>query len=327
MNLNEINSLLDRYLSGNCSSEEKELIETWFEKSGRHEDEWSEMDETKREEWISNLFEDIQTTISSGNEPVIIVKRPFFRMWPAAAAAIALIVLCCFLYNVYLQKPDYTEIKVAVAHRTNFVLSDGTVVWLNAGSSLKYPKRFQGKSREVFLNGEGFFEVSHNPDNPFIVHTGDVQTKVLGTVFNIKAYKEDNEVQVALLSGKVEMNGAKGANSKPKKLVIDPNQLGTYNKEHHILGKTVKNDLEAYSAWRNGRLIFDETPLSEVLKTLSRSYEISFNTDGGELSQCKITGTFNTKESIEQIIKSICVSIDAAFYRNSKSITIRGKGC
>lgn len=166
------------------------------------------------------------------------------------------------------------------------ILPDGTNVWLNAASTLRYPGRFSSDKREVFLEGEGFFEVSpqgKRQSAPFIVHTAGQQTTVLGTEFNISAYRDDDEIKTTLVNGSVKISALQGNTTDQSpvtdhpSLILKPNEQ-SINSAAGLQTRTVNIDSEI--AWKNGQFHFQNTPLKTVLRMLSRWYDIDVHEQG-----------------------------------------------
>jgi len=182
-------------------------------------------------------------------------------------------------------------------------LSDGTRVILNAGSRLVYPENFNGKTREVLLVGEAFFDVKHDPNHPFVVQLSDLRVKVLGTRFNISAYPTDNVIETALVAGKVCMqkNDA-GLFDKDTELV--PSQLASFDRTTRITDiKTV--DTNDYILWTKGILKFESTDLNRILKKLERFYNVHFQFSDPLLGGLRISGKLELKEDKDEICERI----------------------
>lgn len=346
MSLNDIKGLLKRYLDGKCSAEESRLVENWLAENGGENTEWEFMNVTTRQQWLSYLYEDVQKSIQLKEEDKTII--PAYRtgrninsssrlgIWKLIISMAAMFVLICGLYVAWPSLQDrispvsYHELSAASGVRKLLVLDDGTRLWLNSGSSLKYPSRFKGKNREVYLQGEAYFEVTHNAEIPFIVHTGKLRTRVLGTTFNIRAYKDDQDVKVTLFTGKVEVI-KEISDKESSKLILLPKQEATYRKDAGSLVKTTVNNITInhHSAWKDGKLIFDETPMPEVLKRLGLAYDVKFILADEKINGCTITGSFNDGQNIEEILQSISVSIDGKFIREREAdqFTLIGQGC
>ncbi|GAA4178491.1 FecR family protein [Sphingobacterium ginsenosidimutans] len=187
-----------------------------------------------------------------------------------------------------LTTPNGTQYRI--------VLADGTKVWLNAGSSLKFPAAFSGKNRQVELTGEAYFEVAHRKNQPFTVALPDLKVEVLGTHFNVKAYSNDQNIETTLLQGAVKVNN--GTNE----LFLQPGQQSQYDKANGNLKRTIPEEASTIVAWKNGLFSFENTDIKEVLKQLSRWYTIEVVFRGGVPNR-KFSGGFERQTSLEQVIK------------------------
>jgi transmembrane sensor len=194
----------------------------------------------------------------------------------------------------------YNTLVVPYGKRFNIELSDGTKVSLNAGSTFRYPVQFiEGKSRQVFLDGEAFFKVAHNKKDAFLVQSGDLQTKVYGTQFNISSYKNDPVQDVVLVEGSVGVKVVKGA-PKESEVLLKPNMLASHMQQSgSLVTQAVKVD--KYIAWTTGVLFFKEERFGDILRRLQRHYDVEINNKNTTLEEVRFTGTFDV-ESITQVL-------------------------
>ena len=186
------------------------------------------------------------------------------------------------------------QLIIPYGNQSRVVLSDNSVVWLNAGSRLVYPTLFKNKTREVMLFGEAFFEVAKNPERPFIVKTTDLEIRVLGTKFNVSAYDEDNVVQTVLKEGSVSIR-LNEANRFEKDIVIKPNQLASFYKNNRDT-KIYKVDAGYYTLWTQGLISFDEIDFSRIIKKVERYYNISINFSDPKMEVIRISGKLDLKQ-------------------------------
>ena len=195
------------------------------------------------------------------------------------------------------------QLIIPYGKTSEVLLPDGTKVFLNAGSRLVYPENFTGKTREVFLVGEAFFDVSHDQRHPFIVQVSDLRVKVLGTRFNVSAYPTDNVIETVLAEGKVQMerNNA-GLFDRATELV--PNQLASFDRTTRETSiRTV--DPENYTLWTAGILKFESTDLNRITKRLERFYNIRFIYVDPLLGGLRISGKLELKEDKDEICERI----------------------
>jgi len=192
------------------------------------------------------------------------------------------------------------HIIIPYGKRSDIILADGTHIWLNSGSQLSYPSEFKTDSREVYLSGEALFDVNANPKKPFYVITKNIKIKVLGTIFNVSSYDEDNTVQTALLRGKVTAGENKLFASTVN---LAPGELLTYSKKNSTLLKE-KVDVKSYASWVNGYLIFINVPITEVFMKLERYYNQDIKIEDS-LEKITFSGKLDLKDNIKDVINDI----------------------
>ena len=196
------------------------------------------------------------------------------------------------------------QIVVPFGKRSLVELADGTKVWLNAGSKMAFPDRFTGTKREVFLEGEAFFNVTPDKSKPFFVKTREIVIRVLGTKFNVSAYEADNDVMTVLVEGSVSMRENKGLNILGKETILKAHQIGSFNKVNLTTRVNDESHVEIYTAWTEGWLPLYQEPLSTVFKKVERYYNVQFVFSGQFLSGDQIiSGKLDLKESIEEVMK------------------------
>lgn len=217
-------------------------------------------------------------------------------------------------------KKELNHLFVPFGRNSSITLPDGTVAFLNAGSQLDYPDSFGGKKREVSLNGEGFFEVAHNAEKPFIVKTHNLNVEVLGTKFNLSAYAGDHIVETILVEGKVKLKKT-GFSLLTKELILTPNQRAVYYPEN---GETSISevDVKSYISWRDGYLNLETLALNRVVKRLERYYNIRIVLNDPFLGMKTITGKLSLNEEPEKVLDVLAktASIEIIKINQSKYI-------
>lgn len=235
------------------------------------------------------------------------------------AAAAAVILLCAMGWMVYnYMAPVSMQTVSTLAECKTIQLPDGTEVTLNHFSSLTYPERFHEKERKVALNGEGYFEVSKDKKHPFIVQAEAVKVRVLGTHFNIEAYRNDPEVKTTLFEGSVAVSTA----DNPKSIVLRPNESAIYNKEKGSLTLEMKKNASDEIAWRNGTFIFSHLPLQEIVRELSNSFGVKIKIENATLLNYRLTARFTDGESLEEILHLLQQGRDFEYKQTDKGIII-----
>jgi ferric-dicitrate binding protein FerR (iron transport regulator) len=201
------------------------------------------------------------------------------------------------------ERPVMNQLIIPYGNRSKIRLSDGTLVWLNAGSRLIYPSKFIGKRREVLLSGEAFFDVYRDPDQPFIVKTNALDINVLGTRFNVSAYPEDSVIQTVLEKGAVAFHPNESGWFE-KDLELSPNQMAVYNKNKREI-KITNVNTQFYSSWTNGLLSFENTDLQGILKKMERYYNVSLHFEDPLIGAMQISGKLDLNEGLDEAFEYI----------------------
>lgn len=207
-----------------------------------------------------------------------------------------------------LQENTYNTITVPKGGEYNLTLADGTNVWLNSDSELKFPAQFNGKMREVYLKGEAFFEVKSNPKQPFIVMTKEANVQVFGTSFNVMNYEDEARVEVALQSGKVDFIETRTNRAYP----LIPGDMIRMDKESSFVSFS-KEDVNIISAWRTGYFYFENMPLEELVVKLERWYQVKFVFANEDVKQMRFTGAVKKYNDLGYVLKVIGKTKDISF--------------
>lgn len=207
------------------------------------------------------------------------------------------------------EKQELNQLVVPYGKTSHVKLPDGTNAYLNAGSRLIYTSFFKGNKREVYLIGEGFFEVAQDKKMPFILQTNDLNIEVLGTKLNLSAYPSDNFVETVLVEGEIKLNG-KGIQSFKKDYVLEPEQLAVFNRSSAEI-KISEVDVINYIAWHQGFLNFQSSHLSRIIKKLERYYNIRILFDDPMLGIRCITGKLVLTEEKERILNILAKTSSA----------------
>jgi len=218
------------------------------------------------------------------------------------------------------QKVIYNTLSVPYGKRFKLKLSDGTIVSLNAGTTLRYPEQFGiNGNRNVYLSGEAFFEVAKDKTHPFIVHANQADIEVLGTTFNVSAYPENPTVNSTLIEGSIQMSEAVNSSNA---ILLKPNQMATWqNNSKKLILKEV--DPALYAAWTKGELAFKDTPFSTIAKIIQRTYDVEIINENSDLARQNFTGTIKISESsVENILELLKRDTPFNYSITHKTITI-----
>jgi ferric-dicitrate binding protein FerR (iron transport regulator) len=308
----DIESLLIKSFTGKADKGEEQAIREWVTASEENKTAFNAYkklwDESKALALSGAIDLEPALRHTKHQIPQFNKKTRWLGYWRQAVAVLLLSVLLSSAYN-FLLKPNqnvaeqtiYQEIKAAYGTQTQLQLADGTTVWLNAGSKLSFPISFKNlEERKVSLAGEGFFEVTKNTKHPFIVHTPQMDIKVLGTSFNVNAYENEDQITVALEEGKVSL--LKHTNGKTKEMIsLSPNEVASYDLVNNQIMHKTEKDLGRYSAWKDGLIVFFDDPLEKVVARLENWYNVKIEVPDKKLLKTHITGTFNDN-SLDQVL-------------------------
>lgn len=328
MNRPNIENLLDRYLKQETTPKENLQVEQWLDDHTTTSNNWQDMNAGTREQWLDGVFKGVQQTIQEQQRSKVIPlkqKQTWLRVLTAVAASVAIFFVLHtvwpFLHGSFLPG-KLVAIRVSPSQKRHLTLSDGTHVWMNSGSTLQYPQAFSGKVREVYLNGEAYFDVRHDPAKPFIVHTGQVITTVLGTAFNIKAGKGASQVVVTVTRGKVSV-----ADGGHLLCYLTPNEQINYNFRQHKPVKTLVN-ASSIIAWSYSDLQFDDLAFAEATQKLEQRFGVKIRFANESLKSCRFSGTAPGGKNLDEVLRIICAFNHASYqHERDGSILISGEGC
>ncbi len=325
-NNNIIKKQIQQFLLGNLSiTEEKQLL-NWVEESSENMKFFLE-EQQKLEiptiqatynSSIDNKWEKIKESLLADKYTpktrAIYSRTKFIAI--AASLVIGLVSYILINNRFAADEQKFVMVETRVGEKMNLTLPDGTEVNLNSKSKLTYPERFSKNERSLQLDGEAFFKVTHNAQKPFIVKTNVVNVKVLGTEFDLKAFPEEKVVNATLVKGKIRLEKEK--DGKIFSLVeINPSERATYYADQDKIEVNKEDNLEKYIAWKDGKLVFMNAPIEEVVKKLELWYNVSVIVNSESLKQAHFTMTFTT-ESIEQVLNLLQISYPIKYTINKK---------
>lgn len=325
-----------------------ELMKTWILTSAS-KDKSAALDLDKEYDIFYNKIENSETISSKLHDEPKVSLRILYQV---AAVGLLLIMLGSIIF--WQMKPKeknaYNEITTLTGQKAQITLSDGTKIWLNASSRLKYPTNMDGKEVHVYLTGEAYFDVKHNVSRLFQVHAAELNIKVLGTAFNVKSYPEEKIVETTLVRGQIRLESTNS--EKDNYVLLRPNQKASFlrsNAKLVVSESTNKNirdrsdditQIKAIAAlsnanvvvsaqinpvfdvsWKDGKLEFVDESFASLTSKLERWFGVKIEIKNKKLEDVKYTGTFE-KETIEQALKALSLTLPFKYTIDKDSITI-----
>jgi len=329
---NAIFDLMVRVLSGEATPAEKEKLQLWIDENpdnsqafDSYKKTWESMEKVRGlttddidSEW--NKLESRIDTIDIHHHMPVGEQKGIFTLY-RVAAAILFFMIAAFAVYYYLNKTGEQE-WVAENISRIVELPDGTKVTLNNHSTLTFGRGFNEKLRNVYLTGEAFFEVVRDEQKPFVIQTDDVKIEVLGTSFNVHAYEANEKVEVVVNTGKVAVYKR---GDKKEKIILHRGEKGIYVKPSESLTTIVNRDVN-YLAWKTKKLVFEDMPLDEVVKTLNKVYQSRIVIKDARMMECPITSTFEN-QSLDVIMEVLKATLNFETIEKEGNIEISGEGC
>ena len=290
---------LIRYIEGNSTQAEKEIIAEWLDEDAKNRKEFTALRKSY-DYMICNLKEELcEQPIEDRKKKTIIYELL------KIAAIFTLAVGCSYLF--YFRQQQNNDIVMNTFHvpagqRAELTLADGTHVWLNAETTLTFPNHFSKSKREVVLNGEAYFNVKHDPSNAFVVQTDKYAIKVLGTEFNVISYDSNEFFETALIKGSVEI-----ASLRTREAV----RLTPENRVYCKNGRLIKAPIEHYShfSWKDGLLSFNDERVEGIFDKLQLYYDVEIKVENTDILDFRYTGKFWTSDGIEHVIKVLQIHL------------------
>ena len=301
--------LLTKYINKEANEQEKTEVEIWLNESEENREEMENCRKmlqkvdayyTAKNFDSTAAWKNVNAKINPSELKVVHRKKVnFATFYKYAAILIVAVLLGSAGYYITFKSEIFSgyEQLVTVEKQLNneFILPDGSVVTLNSDSKLEFPKQFAGDVREVTIIGEAFFDVKPNPEKPFVINAGNTQVKVLGTSFNVSAYPNAETVDVIVATGKVQVTRkSDDLLAEKSEVFLTPGEKGTLFIQKNILEKSFNTDPN-YLAWKTNDIIFNETPLSEVVRCLEKVYHINIELSEPELANEVLTAHFDKK--------------------------------
>ncbi|WP_316841892.1 FecR family protein [Pedobacter gandavensis] len=336
--------LLDRYLEGKCTAEEKRVVEEWYGMLDKQDLE--EINPREINTIEQKLWDRIHTDISVTPEPLPKIHSPKVWRWTAVAAAITGF---CFITGYLFFKEQVASPQFISANLSNeiqqqlnldakpkkVVFEDGSYVLLEANASIKYPTHFLKDKREVVLEGTGFFQITTDASRPFMVYSKEVVTKVLGTSFQVVANADGNGTEVAVKTGKVavvpicsRLALVDQLLGHPKEVILTPNQKTVFKAGDRSFEQSLVSNPEPLIATNKTiekeLFSFNDVPLAEVVATLKKTYGIDFIIEDPSLLDDTFTGDL-TEQNLYSKLDFLCAAVKASYEISGTTIIIKNK--
>jgi transmembrane sensor len=330
----QLRKYAEKWLNGDIEPAEKAAFEQWYNEAAPNAANWGigepEADIKKR------IFNKLQDGIRAAPEDLPSIQKSTVGLWKiAAVAALAIVALgLYFLTGKEANLPSRNnspelvnaEPKIldqTTAYTRHLSLPDGSTVVLKANSKLDYAGSFNGKSREVILVGEAYFDVKHDASHPFIIHTGDIKTTVLGTAFNINANAAQKKIIIAVTRGKVKVE-----NNTRLIAVLKPNEQVICNIQSASEEQQPVNAESVVFDWTKQDMVFEDLSFKDIVQLLNRRYGVNISFQNKAMESCTIKAFFSGIESLDKVLDVLCIISNSTYtMADNKNYIINGKGC
>ena len=326
----KIIDIAERFLAEkNCTSEELSALKNWLSDPADH----SEVESWLAEHWISSseidsttlievVFKQIQEYQNENNIKSGFSITRILKVYQKIAAFLLIPVIGFGILYWTAQDTivQYAETIAPRGQKSQIVLADGTRVWLNSDTKIKYPTNYNENQRDVYLDGEAFFEVSKNAHKPFIVHTSGINVKVLGTKFNVKAYSDEDQIETSLFEGKIGLIVKSSLSENTEEKEMTPGESFSYIKTDGKLTKT-RIPSEEINGWKKNQLIFKDDTFSNLVKKVERWYDVKVIYDEKLFNDRRLTVELYEGERLDRLMEVIRLALSVNYkYEKGKII-------
>lgn len=332
---NHIKHELTRYLSGECTPEESRAISGLIESDKRYNKLYKQLSgtwkltEPKAAGFSFNAdlaWENLNTRIVEQPVKVIPIVRHHRKNKALTANLLKIAAVLLIGFGIFQWVVFNNPMKSINSEGTSTVpveLCDGSKVFLNSSSTIKFPEKFAESKREVNFRGEAFFEITPDARHPFIIEAGETRIKVLGTSFNVKAYPENGTIEVVVNSGKVLFYSVNKNEEPIEEVELIKGEKGIFDRNSKKICRLL-NDEPNYLSWKTGILVFNGTSLDKVFSVVGKKYGVNFNVNDKELYQLKLTATFDN-ESLDAVLEVLKLVHNLQIVNNGKDYLVGKK--
>lgn len=326
--------LIRKYLNGKSTQEETAAVEAWYDSFEGEPDPVPGLSHAEQQQLKDKMFSKVMQNLRAMNglpqpEPIRAFKRVIYVISSIAALFLLVFGISRFVAH---QQGFSSEASssgatggIVVQNRESTIrrldLPDGSTAWLRPRTTIRYPESFSG-TREVYLAGEAFFEVSRDPSHPFVIHSKHIVTRVLGTSFNIRAYKEDISAEVSVLTGKVAVQLETPGRSREEAVILLPNQKAVFGQENQRVAKQEHVPEKEMQIWKKKDIAFDNTPVREVVKALNAAFDIKIEVEDEQLNDYVLRADF-TSQNLPDILEMLKRSLGVEYEINGQHILLK----
>ena len=328
--------LLEKYLNDQCTAQEIELVEKWYASINGKTDYLDSLSDAEQTLLQAEAFAYIKAQVQRKETRTVTISRKF--IWLSGIAASLLIGLGFYFFNQsqgnLSQMAATNTKKESISDTTYFEnneprmvmhkLPDGSFVWMHADAAISYPKNFRKDKRTVTFSGEGFFDIAHDKTRPFLIQSGDVKIKVLGTRFNVKALEKQKILEVSVVSGSVSVTAPGKQNTQ--EVVLKPQQKAFFEPKSKRLTFFEISNQAKKEIFEPVTIVFEETQLTSVIRQLEQRFDTQILLVNPDMNRCKLTADFE-QQSLPVILEMLCASLEASYTMSENTILIDGKAC
>ena len=335
--------LIQRYVTGNAGPAERQNVECWMAEAHENrriiqevKEVWNEtppenFDVDVQQAWEQFRYRNQKNAMPVASDNAKPRRRSNMLLYLSRAAAVLLVALftglCVHSQMNFTEQVEsesisafnvLQELETERGEKARVTFSDGTSVTLNSASTVRFPQEFHGTAREVYLDGEAYFEVAHNPDQPFIVHSQDARVEVLGTKFNVRGWNQEPGVEVVVGGGKVSVKSSSRQPDERTEVILTEGFKTEIQRGQNPV-EPVKVEPVNHLLWTSGGIHFDNEPLRGVVRDLERRFNVNITFNDKDLLDVPYTGTFQYAE-LNEILSVIAASIEVGYSRDGTEV-------
>ncbi|MDR6562339.1 MULTISPECIES: FecR family protein [unclassified Arcicella] len=313
--------LIEKYQQGICTVAEKRIVEEWMDSLATEQNSFENIKEAEKLAIKQRMFSKIKQEIAVSPRKSIrfFNLANYVKIAAVLAILIGLFALGPIGYDVFDLKNE-TIVASSDGQTKKLMLSDGSIIWLKGKSTLTYPEHFDKQNREVSLNGEALFEVAKDANHPFIVHSGQMDTRVLGTSFNIRHI--GGHIEVVVFTGKVTVS----LPNTNKQMLILPLEKAICMPAEKEIKAQVNVQKEEYLANTEYNMNFEDAKMSDIIKKIEAKFDVTVKLTDNNLQNCLITADF-TDQSLVKTFEVLCQTLNGTFERENNTVWLKAEGC